>query len=247
MGQPEAPVFLTAGWHWLLMLSFAVDPALLRRHVPRGVEVDDWRGTTLLSLVGLRFVGTRVLGCAVPFHRDFDEINLRFYVRARGPEGWRRGVVFIREVVARRAVASVARWLYGERYVVCPTRSAVVEPREGRVGSIAYRWRARGRWLSIGAAFAGTPAVPGAGSEEEFVTEHPWGYSGTPDGPTLEYRVEHPPWRVWPALRPTLEGDLTRFYGAELGEALRGAPRSAFVADGSPVVVRRGVRVTPSP
>lgn len=237
------PAFLTAEWRWLLMLSFAVEPSVLRRHVPRGTELDDWHGTTYVSLVGLLFVGTRVMGFAVPFHRDFEEINLRFYVRSRGAEGWRRGVVFIREVVPRRAIASVARWLYGENYLACPTRSAIVESKGTVAGSISYRWRHGGEWLSIGAEYAGTPAVPLAGSEEEFITEHYWGYSGTADGPCLEYRVEHPRWRVWPALRPTLQGDFARFYGADLGEALRGAPHSAFVADGSPVVVRKGIRL----
>jgi len=241
-----APAFLTAEWRWLLMLSFAVEPDVLRRHVPRGVELDDWQGTTLLSLVGLRFVGTKVMGLAIPFHRDFEEINLRFYVRARGPEGWRRGVVFIREVVPRRAVASVARWLYGENYVARPPRSTIVDPKERGAGSISYGWRSAGEWLSIGAEFGGTPAVPLAGSEEEFITEHYWGYSAQADGSCLEYRVEHPRWRVWPALRPKVEGDVARFYGGDLGRAVREAPRSAFVADGSPVVVRRGIRLTPS-
>ena len=226
------------------MLSFAVEPGILRRHVPRGIELDDWQGTTFVSVVGLLFLETRVMGFAVPFHRTFEEINLRFYVRSRGAEGWRRGVVFVREVVPRRAIAAIARWLYAEPYIACPTRSAIVDPAENRPGAISYRWRSGGEWLSIGAEYAGIPALPGAGSEEEFVTEHYWGYSRMPDGSAMEYRVEHPRWRVWPAIRPTLQGDFARFYGPELGAALRGAPDSAFVADGSPVVVRRGIRLS---
>jgi len=84
-----------------------------------------------MSLVAFRFLDTRVKGVPVPFHRDFDEINLRFYVSAPGPEGRRRGVVFVREVAPRPAIA---RWLYNENYVACPTRSTLVDPDGGVAG-----------------------------------------------------------------------------------------------------------------
>ena len=121
------PVFLTAEWRDLVMLNYAVDPAILVPHVPNGTELDTWEGTTFTSLVAFSFLSTRVKSLPIPFHRDFEEINLRFYVRAKGPEGWRRGVVFVKEVVPRLAIASVARWLYNENYVACPTRSRLDE------------------------------------------------------------------------------------------------------------------------
>ena len=237
------PAFLTAEWRWLLMLSFVVEPSVLRRHVPRGTELDDWEGTTFVSLVGFLFLGTRVMGFAVPFHRNFEEINLRFYVRSRGAEGWRRGVVFIREVVPRWAVASVARWLYGENYVACPTRSTIIDSTGTLPGSIAYRWRSGGEWLSIGAEYAGAPALPVSGSEEEFITEHYWGYSRQQDRTAIEYQVEHPRWRVWRAATAVLECEVGSLYGPEFVAALSSSPSTAFVADGSPVMVRRGRRL----
>jgi hypothetical protein len=238
MNASANPVFLTAEWRDLVMLNYAVDPTILAPHVPDGTEVDAWRGTTFVSLVAFSFLDTRVKGVAVPFHRNFEEINLRFYVRAKGPEGWRRGVVFVREVVPRRAIAAVARRLYNENYTACPTRCR----RGTRAGTetLEYGWRSNGEWLSIGAAFSGRPALPAEGSEEEFITEHYWGYSSQRDGGTVEYRVEHPRWNVWTASGHTAVGDFERFYGAEFGEALAASPSSAFVADGSAVVVRRG-------
>ena len=97
-------VFLTAEWHRLLMLNFPIAPEALQKHVPKGTELDDWEGTTYVSLVAFLFLDTKVKGLAIPFHRDFEEINLRFYVRSRGPEGWRRGVVFVREERQRRSL-----------------------------------------------------------------------------------------------------------------------------------------------
>ena len=243
-GEPAgaAPPFLTAEWRWLAMLNYAVDPALLRPLVPAGTELDEWEGTTYASVVGFLFLRTRVLGIPVPFHRDFEEVNLRFYVRRRGPEGWRRGVVFVKEIVPRAAIAAVARWLYGERYVAMPMRHRVeLDPEAG--GGIEYGWRHRGRWCTLGAAVRGAARPLEPGSEAEFIAEHYWGYARQRDGGTVEYRVEHPRWRVWDASAPPLDCDAGALYGAGFAAPLAGVPRSAFVAEGSEVVVRRGVRI----
>ena len=232
--------FLTAEWRHLVMLNFPIDPRALEPHTPRGTELDLWNGTTFVSLVGFRFLNTRVKGMPIPLHRNFDEINLRFYVRARGPEGWRRGVVFVREVVPLRAIALVARWLYNENYVACPTRSIVREPIGEAPGRVEYSWKHEDEWLTLGAGFRNAPTLPAEDSEEEFITEHYWGYSRQPSDNSVEYRVEHPHWRVWPASDTSMAGDFAGFYGREFGQALSSAPSSTFVAEGSPVVVRHG-------
>ena len=76
-----AGAFLTAEWRTLAMINYEVAPALLEPLVPRGTELDSWDGRTFLSLVGFMFHDTRVRGFPVPFHREFPEVNLRFYVR----------------------------------------------------------------------------------------------------------------------------------------------------------------------
>ena len=138
----RAAEFLTAEWRWLAMANYPVEPALLLPRVPPGLELDLFDGLALVSLVGFRFLRTRLLGVPIPFHRDFDEVNLRFYVRRRMEDGWRRGVVFVRELVPRRALAAVARLAYGEPYSAVRMDHAI--DAEGR--SIEYRWRWRGRW-----------------------------------------------------------------------------------------------------
>lgn len=236
-------VFLTARWHRLLMLNFPIDPKELEKYTPRGTEIDAWEGTTYISLVAFRFLGTKIKGVAVPFHTDFEEINLRFYVRSRGPEGWRRGVVFLQEVVPRQAIAWVAKWLYNENYLACPTRSTLADPSSKVPGRLEYRWKHDGRWMSIGVSFAGDPSYPKRGSQEEFITEHYWGYSAQRDGGTVEYQVEHPQWKVWSTSGAKLDGDIQSFYGPEFVSALSNRPSSSFVANGSPVTVRKGQRM----
>jgi len=229
-------VFLTAELHHLLMVSYVAEPEILAPLVPKGTELDDWNGKNLLSLVALSFGTIRLKGIPIPLYRDFAEINLRLYVRAKAPEGWRRGVVFVREVVPRRAIAFVARWLYNENFVTCPTRSRLDhDPGSGRYSAL-YSWQHREEWLTVGAEYAGEPAGPGTASAEEFIVEHYWGYATRRDGSTVAYRIAHPPWRVWPATGFSAEGDFAGFYGAQFGAAFAGQPSSVLVAEGSPVV-----------
>lgn len=243
-GEPAAPRFLTARWTDLVMVNYEVDPALLRGRAPAGTEIDIWEGRTFLSLVGFRFLDTRVLGIPIPFHVNFDEVNLRFYVRRESPRGdIRRGVVFIKEIVPSRAAAWVARALYNENYVALLMRHDVSRPEGDVFGRAAYEWRYRGRWNQLAASFRGSAYLPDHDAEETFITEHYWGYVSQRDGSTMEYRVEHPRWSVWRAGDFFVDIDAEAIYGPELAAALGGSPSSAFVADGSDIIVRKGRKI----
>ena len=234
---PGARPFLRAEWRYLVMLNYEVDPAVLEPLVPAGTTLDLWRGRALVSVVGFRFLATRVLGAAIPGHRNFDEVNLRFYVRREAEGECRRGVVFIGELVPRVAVAAVARWAYNEPYSVVEMRSTTPVPGATSPGRLTYEWRTRAGWQRVAATAVGSAAIPDSGTEPAFVTQHHWGYTRQRDGSTLEYAVEHPTWGVWDAAEPELKADVAGLYGPHFVAALSGPPRSAFVADGSPVTV----------
>jgi uncharacterized protein YqjF (DUF2071 family) len=240
--QVKTSVFLTAGWHHLAMLNFVIEPALLEPFVPAGTELDFWQGRTYVSVVGFQFLDTTVFGIPVPFHGRFEEVNLRFYVVRSTPEGPRRGVVFLREIAPKRLVSLGARWFYNEQYVTMRMRQRVALPGESASGSVAYDWLHGGRWNGLGVQFHGSAQAPAAGSEEEFITEHYWGYTKQRDGSTMEYAVEHPAWRVWPGQLTRYDCDVEAIYGQAFVPVLR-EPTSVFVADGSPVLVRRGQRL----
>ena len=237
--------FLTAEWRDLAMLNYEVDPAVLRALVPHRTELDTWNGRTFVSVVGFRFLDTRVRGLAVPRHRDFEELNLRFYVRRKAKDGWRRGVVFVKEIVPRRAIAWLARVIYQENYFALPMRHDVTP--QGVPSSMTrravYEWFHAKRWNGLTLEFAGNPYVPADDSEETFITEHYWGYARQRDGGTVEYQVEHPRWSVLRATTATLDCDVARFYGSEFASFLCAPPSSAFIAEGSRVTVRRGVQL----
>jgi hypothetical protein len=218
------------------MLNYAVDPEVLRPLVPRGTELDTWENGTCVSIVGFLFQNTRVLGVGIPFHRNFEEVNLRFYVRRKAQEGWRRGVVFVKEIVPRAAIALVARVLYNENYVALPMSHRID-------ASVSYAWRFEGRENRLSLLPATEPRAMPEGSAEEFIAEHYWGYSVQRDGGTVEYKVEHPRWRVAVASEARLDCDVARLYGPAFAAALGKPPLSAFLADGSAVTVFRGVRL----
>jgi uncharacterized protein len=238
--------FLTAEWRYLAMLNYAVDPALVEHFVPSGTELDQYDGKTYISLVGFRFLRARVRGIWLPFHSDFDEVNLRFYVRPKRPGPVRRGVVFVREIVPRYAIAKVAQLVYHENYIALPMRHRIVEPVSelGRVEA-EYRWRHRGAWNSLKVECAGRPELAAEGSLEQFITEHYWGYAAQPDGGCVEYQVGHERWRVWRASVAKFEGDPSGLYGPELAACLKREPDSVFLADGSAVTVYSGTRWEP--
>lgn len=235
--NPTSP-FLQAHWRWLVMLNYEIAPSVVRHYLPAGTELDFFEGKTYVSLVGFLFLSTRIKGIPIPFHRNFEEVNLRFYVRRKSEEGWRRGVVFIKEIVPRWAIAWVARAFYNENYISLPMnhQPAAEEHR--------YSWQIHGDWNHLAARRVGEPAFAGAGTQEEFITEHYWGYAAQPDGGTVEYRVEHLPWRIWQVEETTTRVSVTELYGPEFIQPLTQKPASAFVAEGSPVTVYKGSRLS---
>jgi len=235
--------FLTAQWRYLAMLHYAIEPEILKPLVPEGTELDLWQDqVAYVGLVGFRFLATRVMGLSIPLHRDFTEVNLRFYVRRRAEDGVRRGVVFIRELVPQPAIAWAARLAYNEPYRTVPIRHEV--PGEGMAGRYRYEWHNGGDWegLTLTARPPGRPMANG--SVEEFLVDRAWGYTRQRDGGTIEYHVRHPRWLLWTAGDVSLDCSVTRYYGPEFVPALSRPPELAYVADGSEVTVSAGVRIT---
>jgi len=234
-------IFLTAEWRYLAMLNYEVDPKLLLALVPAGTELDSYDGKAFISLVGFRFLDTRVFGFPVPFHTNFDEVNLRFYVRRWLGNEVRRGVVFVREVVPRWAIAAVARTVYNENYIALPM-AHLISRKEGGM-AVEYRWKIGNSWSVLSVDVEGEPRPLAAGSHEQFITEHYWGYAAQKDSGSVEYRVTHPSWRVRTAQYSKFEGNVEELYGNEFATVLRRAPCSALLAEGSAVEVMRGRRL----
>lgn len=237
---PRPDVFLSAQWRELVLINFEVPDSILKPYLPAHVEVDSWNGQTLVSLVGFSFAGTSVLGMTLPWAADFEEVNLRFYVKRRIEENGllieRRGVVFIREIVPFSVIAATANLFYGERYSRFRMQHETKTTEQGK--ELIYRWSDREGVCSISASIKGEPCLLENGSLAAFITEHYYGYAKKGPLAANEYEVEHPPWRVWTDATLKLEGDFGRFYPKAFRPYLT-KPHSIFIAEGSPVRVMR--------
>lgn len=237
MAQTSRP-FLTAEWRDVAGVTYACDEERLAPYVPRGATIDRLDGAPRLSLVAFEFRRTRVLGLPIPGCVRFPEINLRFYVR----HGGERAVVFIRELVPRRAVATVARLRYNEPYVRVPMACATeVDPAQGGDGGdgaivVTHRF-ARGSSLAVTAAREAV--VPAPDSAAFWLTDHALGVGRQRDGSSVLYRVEHPTWALHEVLDTRVDVDFAAVYGPEWAWLADATPSHVTLATGSAVTVSR--------
>ncbi len=226
--------FLKAEWRKLAIANYQVNPDLLKQYVPAHTELDLWNGSCFVSLVGFMFLNTRMLGIKFPFHVNFEEVNLRFYVRYNDGEVWKRGVVFIREIVPKPMLTLVANTIYKENYRTMPMKHDWQEHHEGR--TISYQWKCKGRWNSF-SVDAKTDAIEiTEGSETEFITEHYWGYAQH-GKKTVEYEVTHPRWKVYEVANYDINVDFGTVYGPDFTFLGDRKPDSVMLAEGSEITV----------
>lgn len=219
------------------MADYEVEPALLAPRVPPGTELDLNEGRCFVSLVGFMFLDTRVLGFPVPFHVNFEEVNLRFYIKRETGGEVRRAVCFIKEIVPRLAIATVARVFYGEPYE-CWQMS------HGRSSSeVSYSWSNSTCSNVFRVVIGESLGVPEPDSHGEFIIEHYWGYTSRGNGRVDEYKVEHPKWELYGLKNVVIDVDFGATYGSEFAFLSGAKPYSVLLAKGSGISVYKGERI----
>jgi len=229
--------FLEGEWQYLAMANYEIDPKLLANHIPRGTELDSWNNTNYVSLVAFMFVNTKVLGFSIPFHINFEEVNLRFYVRYKHENEWRRGVVFVKEIVPKPMISFVANNIYGEHYYTMPMKHEINNDLDKL--QVEYFWKFKKNWNHFKLLADPEEKPIHSGSEEEFITEHYWGYTKIDDAKTSQYQVEHPRWNQYAVKNYDIKCNANELYGAPFGECLSQKPLSVIMAKGSDIIVRK--------
>ncbi len=227
--------FLTAEWKNLIMANYIVDPAILLPYLPNKTSLDVYNDKVYVSLVGFMFMNTKLLGMKIPFHVDFEEVNLRFYIRYNEDGVWKRGTVFIKEIVPKAAISFVANNLYNEKYSTLPMKHFLHQGEENI--DLGYHWKYKSKWNRLEASIHRTSAPMISGSEEEFIAEHYWGYSKYTPTVTYEYEVVHPPWNVYPVKNYLVDCAFGDLYGDNFSMLETTIPNSVFVAAGSPIKI----------
>jgi uncharacterized protein YqjF (DUF2071 family) len=235
--------FLKAEWRKLALANYVIDKNLLVKYLPAGTELDLWNGNCYVSLVGFLFVNTKLLGIKIPFHSHFEEVNLRFYVKRLEDGEWKRGVVFVKEIVPKRALSFVANAVYKENYETLPMKHYWGSENGKRI--VRYKWKKNKEWnsIEIEASIESVKIEPN--SEIEFITEHYWGYAKVNEKKSNEYEVTHPKWEVYNVTDYEINVDFGAVYGAEFEVLNTVSPNSVMLAEGSEITVegKRTIKV----
>lgn len=227
--------FLTAEWNDLVMINYEIDPKILEKQIPKGTEIDFWNGKCYISLIGFMFENVKVLGMKIPFHVNFEEVNLRFYVKRFENGEWKRGVVFVKEIVPKHAITLVANTLYNEHYHTLKMRHSRTE--NGNTKRFVYEWKKDQKWNSI-AMTTQKNAIPiEPESVTEFITEHYFGYTNYNSEKSIEYAVTHPKWEQLEVIEYSTDVDFENVYGQDFAFLQNVQPTSAFLALGSEITI----------
>lgn len=227
--------FLNAEWRKLVMVNYKIDPNHLMPFVPKGTEIDNYKGDYYISLVGFQFENTKIKGIKIPFHINFPEVNLRFYVRCYQENEWRRGVVFIKEIVPKPAITWVANTIYKENYETLKMRSVLIQNDEHFTSG--YYWTKNGKEMGVSVKALHKPFEIASNSVEEFITEHYWGYAIKNETTTNFYEVKHPRWLIYPVESHELNVNFEATYGSEWAFLNQLHPDSILIAEGSEISV----------
>ena len=227
--------FLSAKWQNLIMVNYEIDPSILLPYLPKGVELDYFHGKTYISLVGFLFKNSSIFNIPIPSLGTFEEVNLRFYVVRKIGNELRRGVVFINETVPNKIVAWVANQLYKEHYIAIPTKHNWIFTNGKK--EIGYQWKVGSKWNSLKVIASDVKLKMAAGSIEEFIFEHYYGYTKVNPEQSIEYKINHPSWEINPIENYEIDCDFAAFYGKEFAVLNNKAPNSIMIAEGSNISV----------
>lgn len=230
-----AKTFLKARWENLIMANYNIDSAILNPFLPKGVELDLYDGKAYVSLVGFIFKRSRIFNIPIPLMGTFEEINLRFYVKRKVGDTYRRGVVFINETVPYKPVAWLANKLYKEHYITVPTKHHIALAQ--LVKSIHYEWKVGSSWNHIKVKATTDSREMERGSLEEFIFEHYYGYTKISENVSQEYKINHPRWLVNDVTENSIKCDFSQMYGLPFGELSSKNPYSVIIAEGSDISV----------
>lgn len=198
--------FLTANWIHLINITYAVPPALLLPYLPAGTSLDIIDGYAFVSLVPFDFTDCRLGRIKIPFHTDFPEINLRFYVNYEG----RRGVVFIKEFVSKFFIGTIANLFYYEHYKIAALTSATSNAGD----TITVRHVLKNKRKNSVKVTAGKKTfIPLKNTPEHFFEERYLGFCTDRQKQTLLFRVEHTPWELYPVKEYSIDFDFVSLLG----------------------------------
>lgn len=222
--------FMTGHWEDLIVTTFEVHKHILEPYLPKDTEIDFFEGKALLSMVAFTFSKVKFFGVKVPFHQRFGQINFRFYVRSTINNT--KGVVFIKEFAPKPLIASVANLCYNEPYFY---KNITMNKTRGK-DHIAINYRYKDLTIQASAEAQTTALTPN--TMDHFVVDRYIAYIKSYSGKTVQYKINHRPWKLYKTPRLHIEKKVLSLLPPKFKHAK--LISSCFV-DGSYITVEKGL------
>lgn len=226
---------LTCEWRKLAFANYIIPPEILEKYLPAHTKLDYFNGNCFVSLVGFQFRNIKVAGVKVPFYSDFEEINLRFYVKRFDGAEWRKGTVFLSEIVNKKALGLLANTLAREHYQILPTSQEIRETEDRLDVNYSWKFREKEQFLRVIGSKLITPYEQH--SESDFILDRLYGYGRINEEVSNEYSISHNTWQTYEVREYSINVDFMRQFGPEFSILTSMTPHSVLLAEGSKVQV----------
>lgn len=225
--------FLTTEWRNLALANYEVDPSILKPYLPAGTELDINGGKCFVTLIGFVFANLRIAGLKIPAFQKFEEVNVRFYVKHTSGNEERPGVVFLREMANRHLLTLFANSVFFENYRTVSMKHDIITGSEFL--HTAYSWKMDQLWQTFSVESGKEPKPVDEGSEEDYIIHRYFAYSAIDDNRTIEHRISHPRWNIYPVKNVDVKADFGWIINDDFRFLNQQQPYSVLLADGSPV------------
>lgn len=228
---------LRAEWNNIIMANYVVPEELLLPLIPYKTRLDLFEGESYVTLAAFMFLNTEMLGFNIPFHSNFEEVALRFYVRSNNPLSEQRGVVFIKEIVPKYAISLLANTFFGQKYTTLKMKSFHRDA--GDTMETGYEWKYQNKWNKIMAKTGKRSTPIQQNNFNEFIADHYFGYRKYGETKTYQYEVEHKLWDTFNVHNYSVECDFGSLFGNEFSILNEIKPKSVFMLKGSEIRIHQ--------
>ena len=245
MSKSDRKTLYAAEWREIVVINFEIDPKLLRNFIPPKTELDFFNETSFVTLMARACKNVKPYGWPIVFAKSIDQILLRFYVKRKVGDTWRRGVCLIRDYLPKRKASFFLNWMFKHSFTQVPIKRTSSNFESGlptQLPTVEYQWTTGDYVNHIKVNARSQMRQQEQETKESFVLDHHYGYT-VKEGKTYEYYVEYSPWAMWDAQSGSFDCDTENVFGRPFVRALKQRPASVFLARGSDVIIYRPTEI----
>ena len=181
-------------WSQLLFAHWRVEPDLVRKHLPTGLELDTYQGSAWVGVVPFLMSDVAPRCCpAVPGLSKFLELNVRTYVTKDGKPGVWFFSLDAESMIAVRAARATFNLPYMDADMALhqPDALSAIQYDSKRTHRKEPSVNFRSSYQAEGESFHAQPETL-----EHWLTARYCLYSGNKKGELFRGEIDHPPWTL---------------------------------------------------